>query len=286
MPKTKKAPMKICPTDLVLELTRRCNMRCADCMRGDAEDLDMPKRLIDNVFSACDEILTLTFTGGEPSLVPELIRYALSCARKYKVRIPEVYLATNGKEVPDKFLSALLDWHMYCLSCGAPGEEWLDADMSKRIIDVRNQVDERAGVHVSLSMDYYHDDIPRGNVLKLCTLPNINTDKYHGTDPNDDSWILSTGRAYWNGIGDTPVDHDRPWAYGEQATEIDLRIDGAGDARYDGQLYVNACGQLMKNCDYSYEDQDEYVLGCIDPVQEDRGWVKRLYDEHLDDPVD
>lgn len=280
MPKNKKTAMRLHTTDLVLELTRRCNMHCADCLRGESEALDMPKQLIDNVFSDCAEISTLTFTGGEPSLVPELIRYALTCAKRHHTSVREVYVATNGKTVPDAFLSALRDWHVKCLADEAPGEPYVDADGSRRIIDANN-ADEPIGVHVDLSMDYYHDDVPRENVLKLCTLPHVHANKYHAA--TDDKWVLHTGRAYWNGIGDTPVDQDRPWAYDERSTELSLGMDAAGDARYDGLLYVNVQGQVLKYCDYSYEDQEDHVCGAIDPVQRDRGWVRRLYEEHIDD---
>ncbi len=32
---------------LILEVTRRCNMCCAHCLRGDAEDIDMEKETVD-----------------------------------------------------------------------------------------------------------------------------------------------------------------------------------------------------------------------------------------------
>lgn len=64
-------------TDLVLEITRRCNMKCVHCLRGDAEDLEMPFQILDNVMSRIREVMTLTFTGGEPSLNVPAIRHAL-----------------------------------------------------------------------------------------------------------------------------------------------------------------------------------------------------------------
>ena len=61
--------------DLVLEVTRRCNMCCAHCMRGDAQALDMNKDVIDRVIDMVDEIGYVVFTGGEPTLNLEIIRY-------------------------------------------------------------------------------------------------------------------------------------------------------------------------------------------------------------------
>ena len=35
--------------NLCIEITRRCNMRCAHCMRGDAEPVDIPLKHISNL---------------------------------------------------------------------------------------------------------------------------------------------------------------------------------------------------------------------------------------------
>lgn len=281
MPAKRRPVMKLSVTDLALEITRRCNMRCEHCLRGDAEGIDMTKQAMESVFAATEEIMTLTFTGGEPSLAPDLIRYALTCARKYKTKVHEVYLATNGLQVPEKFLLALRAWHMYCLSCEAScPEKYTSTNGIRRIVDARNAY-EATGVFVDISMDRFHDDIPVENVLRLCALPNIRTDKYR--DPNDDGWVLNVGKAYWNGIGEPGAGSDRPWAYGETSGILDIRLDHRGLASYDGMIYVNACGQVLKYCDYPYEEQDEHVLGEIDPVQFDPAWVERLYEAHKND---
>lgn len=54
--------------NLCLEVTRRCNMGCAHCLRGNAEDLDMSHETIEQVLGQVDVIGQVTFTGGEPSL--------------------------------------------------------------------------------------------------------------------------------------------------------------------------------------------------------------------------
>ena len=60
--------MKIAIDDLILEVTRRCNMRCPHCLRGEAESLDADIDLIPQIFEGVSEIGMLTFSGGEPSL--------------------------------------------------------------------------------------------------------------------------------------------------------------------------------------------------------------------------
>lgn len=53
--------------NLVLEVTRRCNMCCAHCLRGEAQNMDMQKETIDKLLDQTDSISMVTFSGGEPS---------------------------------------------------------------------------------------------------------------------------------------------------------------------------------------------------------------------------
>lgn len=48
-------------TNLVLEVTRRCNIRCGHCLRGDVLNLDMPNELIERLLSMTDTIGSVTF---------------------------------------------------------------------------------------------------------------------------------------------------------------------------------------------------------------------------------
>lgn len=284
MPDDKNKPRKLVATDIVLELTRSCNMRCAHCLRGDSDDLDMPVQVIENVFSATHEIRTLTFTGGEPSLKPHLIKYALGCAKKYHTKIDEVYLATNGLEVSDEFLNALRDWHMHLLSLQHPFIEkykYISCSDIRSIVATNNSPSEPYGVHVDISMDRFHDDIPVENVLKLCTLPHVRMDKYR--DPGSDDWALYVGRAYWNGIGDPDTEHSRPWAYGDKADKMELTLDPNNRVDSDEMIYVNAEGNILKYCDYSYDEQDDHVMGHIAVDRPDPAWADRLYESHKDD---
>ena len=51
--------------NLVLEVTRRCNMCCAHCLRGEAQNMDMQKETIDKLLDQTDSISMVTFSGGE-----------------------------------------------------------------------------------------------------------------------------------------------------------------------------------------------------------------------------
>lgn len=49
---------------LVLEVTRRCNMHCEHCLRGDTQNLDMQKEIVDKLLEQTESIFCVTFSGG------------------------------------------------------------------------------------------------------------------------------------------------------------------------------------------------------------------------------
>ena len=59
---------------LAIETTRRCNMQCEHCMRGDAQNKDMSMETLDRLFRRLGRIIEIVPTGGEPALNPGCLR--------------------------------------------------------------------------------------------------------------------------------------------------------------------------------------------------------------------
>ena len=66
---------KITLDALAIELTRRCNMACGHCLRGDAQSIDLDRRHIDALLDQTQMVGKLVLTGGEPTLAAETIEY-------------------------------------------------------------------------------------------------------------------------------------------------------------------------------------------------------------------
>lgn len=118
----KEENKKINVDHLVLEVTRQCNMRCAHCLRGDAQCVDMPNKIIDKVLDSVSEIYSVTFTGGEPSLNIDAIRYFFRRSEELGKLPMSFYIATNGKENQEELAIELLKWYPKMEekeSCGA-----------------------------------------------------------------------------------------------------------------------------------------------------------------------
>lgn len=61
--------------ELIIEITRKCNMKCAHCLRGDAQNITMSREVIDRIFEDAADCKKILFTGGEPLLALDEIEY-------------------------------------------------------------------------------------------------------------------------------------------------------------------------------------------------------------------
>lgn len=82
--------------NLCIEITRRCNMRYAHCMRGDAESVDIPLRHISDLLRHVRHVRHFNITGGEPSLNVRAIRHILGRVCAYDITVNDFHIVTNG----------------------------------------------------------------------------------------------------------------------------------------------------------------------------------------------
>jgi len=100
--------------NLFIETTRKCNMECSHCLRGDAQNKSISPNYIDVLFEKLLSIDILTITGGEPSLEPTIINQIIHHAKKYEIIIYNFYIATNAKKITDEFLEGIKRLFLYC----------------------------------------------------------------------------------------------------------------------------------------------------------------------------
>ena len=82
--------------NITLEITRRCNLTCKHCMRGDAQNISMTKPIIDKFFSQTTYINSLVITGGEPFIDEEIFDYMIDAIIKYDIVIMGMQILSNG----------------------------------------------------------------------------------------------------------------------------------------------------------------------------------------------
>lgn len=219
---------KVYISDLVLEVTRRCNMSCAHCCRGEAQNCDITHKVIDDTFANLSSIGYLVFTGGEPSLNVDAIEYALEVCKRNNISVSSFYIVTNGK-CEDKtryeqFILACMRWYAYC--------------------------DDGDVCGVALSKDIFHDEATTYAENLLTGLSffrpedkKVNWDDRHAV-------LVDQGRAKELGRY-TKRDIELTWQNHDFAAYDDEICVG------DGTVYVNVNGEVLPDCDLSYETQEE-----------------------------
>ncbi len=218
--------MQIKFKNLVLEVTRRCNMQCNHCMRGDARDTDMDTGVIRRLFESTREIQHLTLTGGEPSLCPEVIECIVYYIRQTSCHIGSFFCVINAKEYSEAFVNALNKLYDLCS-------------------DKRDCV-------LSVSMDQFHHDQNPKAIKVYRGLPYYRATKEKGFIRRAD--ILSEGRAEKLGLGRVQIPpNDRFYEVILHGFSLEV-----GD-----RVYVNALGDVLASADLSYESQAEARLGNI-----------------------
>ena len=101
--------MKINIRNISVEITRRCNLKCAHCCRGNAENIDIDYKYIDSLLDQVEYIHFLTFTGGEPSLNSPAIQYFVNECKRRNVKLDYVVIFTNGINIKQDFIDVCLD---------------------------------------------------------------------------------------------------------------------------------------------------------------------------------
>lgn len=108
---------KILYRKVMLEITRRCQLKCAHCLRGDAQDFDMSEEVIDAFLEQTAGIECLFFTGGEPTLAVDKMWYVLERMIERNIPLYAIQYITNGVELSEQQSDFLISAHKYITKC-------------------------------------------------------------------------------------------------------------------------------------------------------------------------
>lgn len=218
---------KVKVIELIFEVTRKCNMVCEHCLRGCMENVNMSKQIADETLKNVDSISQVVFTGGEPVLNVELITYIIDQIIKKEINIEGFYIVSNGKEQSLELAIALLKLYAYM---GAGGN--LDEDYSS----------------FQVSIDEYHEEANLKNFAFYSGL------KFFSLRKNDYSYgVIDMGFARENGLASEEYDISTP----------EIEYDENDEIESIQMVYINALGDILTDCNLSYEVQEEEKYGNI-----------------------
>lgn len=219
--------------NLVIETTRRCNMACAHCLRGDSENKDMDFDTLLPFLQHVSSISTITFSGGEPTLNVPIMEQTLSYVKEHDIPVYGFYIVTNGKIIPDEFLTTVIKWYAYCTVCGA----------------------DEYSCGISLSKDNFHTEIPYENESILKGFSFYRDDK---TTNFKKTPLIPRGNALYLDTREfkTRIHED----------EENIRIDDFDETTdtyqlSDATVYISVNGDILADCDYSYEEMENIAVG-------------------------
>ena len=217
---------------LIIEVTRRCNMQCEHCLRGDAQNLDVSHEVLEFIAKTIKPG-TVTFSGGEPSLNVPAIEEYFRLAEKYGTMPSSFYVATNG----------------------ATSDEQMK-NLALTLLEAYPKMDEPDMCEVNVSVDMFHEawkEADHSAILRGLAFFRVNGKRHSLTD-DDMSWLISVGRAAENGIGARDG-----WDLDTSMESLvqDIYVMGGETHVHFDTLYVSANGNVVSNCDSSYDDIDD-----------------------------
>lgn len=210
--------------NVIIELTRWCNKTCSHCLRGSRQRIKQTRANMYTFLSNFDGIDMVTFTGGEPTLVPELIGEFIDICRVRDIRVGSYYIATNAHRITKEFLNMWERLHHWC------------DDNEVSAIDISNDKFHEENKHAYKLLDFaeYHGFNCNFKYNKRMFEPD-----YHN--------CISEGRAKdWS----TRSVEKTPFMI---RTEKERGIIGY----IEGELYLNCKGNIIHGCDWSFKNQDK-----------------------------
>lgn len=213
--------------NLIVEVTRQCNIKCLHCLRGPAENLKMDPKYIDILLSKVSYISSVTFSGGEPSLNVPIIEYFLNRLMEKNVRLGSFYIATNGIKIN-------LDFVVICLKLYSYSEE-------------------KDFCSVDVSNDVYHAKEGKYDTVLLDGL------KFTNRKYSRESWNFDNGKLLiMEGKAKKLATHNH-----KQTVSV---IENQEDFN-DANIYLNCEGNIVNGCDWSYKSQKKNVLCSVDDLE-------------------
>lgn len=218
--------MRIDFKTLVLEITRKCNMRCEHCLRGDDENISINLDVLEALFKTTAHIGQLLITGGEPTLAAPQIHYLLHYAKSYGCSIDHFHCLINGKEFDPDFLSAMNELYHYCES---PDK-----------------------CQLAINADQFHEKLHQDALHEYRSVPYLTSCRKDKTIPK--RAILAEGRAAENNIGHLFLSK-KEYLY-------DVTMKGWNLIVIE-PVYINVLGDVLLDTDLSYKNQANYSVGNI-----------------------
>lgn len=221
--------------NFVLETTRRCNMVCNHCLRGEPQNLSMPPEHIRTALSKIDFIGSVTFTGGEPFLPSGLrtINLFIDQAHYFDVEVANFYIATNGLRWRNEIVETVKRLYWMC-----------DPDNEISSVDISTDRFHMTGSGQTTSYHNFKYRLEEALLYEHGIELQIN-EKSPNLDYNS---AIPEGRA--ENWGTEPKEPSEIiWHHGMDEHSHETQV-------VEDEIYLNCKGNIIHGCNWSYASQD------------------------------
>ena len=249
---------KVVLNQLTVEVTRRCNMACGHCLRGDAENVDLTGIDIDSVLDQTEAIGRLILTGGEPVLNLRAIQHLVNEIARRGIPLMRMQIVTNGL-IYEERLAAL-------------AKRFSEITRLTQVHGYGNTEREPWRVSTGISLDRYHKSpeickkhyLRYKNALKgfaeVLQVRHGNAPRNVGRAtslPNTVDYTTTAETFMLQQVEVLDIEHKPMCRYyqGYHLERPDQRVICCG-------IYLNAWGQVLPGfaCDMDYAQQAGFVI--------------------------
>lgn len=243
-----------------IELTRRCNMNCEFCARGEAQNIDMSTEIIDKTLDELNnfELYSVMVTGGEIMLNKQGFIYLIDEIIRRDLKICNCSVFTNGTVRDTDIKAALVRIGKHCKKC--VNSDWGRKVMlwKEKYFTLKYNVNQYASLIIST---HFHDN---SNIISD-TIAFYND----GVDPeimnavnqtnsaksNDcDDIIVLEGNADKNLLSLYDKGYNKFQLYGNKYCLIFQEDDQM--TAIEKTINISANGNVTAGCTQSYEHAD------------------------------
>lgn len=149
-----------------LDITRKCNMNCPHCFRGEPEDENMSTKIIDKTLDEISDyyIGMIHLSGGEPCLCEDKILYLANQIVDRKMKVIGLGMITNGTIKSEKIKMALSILAEYFDKIKK--DSWYN-EATKKLLDNEKEF-KNINIEVSTT---WHEKVQIDEVIKFYQLP-------------------------------------------------------------------------------------------------------------------
>ena len=241
--------MGIILEDLAIETTRRCNLKCDHCMRWVSQNIDLTPEIVDYILEN-DEIKRINFicfSGGEPTLNPNIIIYTINKIITDNLDVCEIAMVTNGQIFNRELVETFNKFNEYrnkrLKESLKIRPSRLDDSLLKKLIKINMNNHAR----ITFSTDKFHKPVNlevKSNYHKYSK--GLEITNYEVQDEN----IYKTGFATFG--GDFEYELDRCSYYEADSDFVIL-----------DNIYITATGYITSEGMGQYIDMDKTNIGHI-----------------------